>query len=212
MEILIILGHPDPNSFNHAMAATVHQTLKADGHQVIFHDLSAEGFDPLLPAREIPETGDLPPDIQTHCEELRTADGIVIVHPNWWGQPPAILKGWIDRVFRPGMAYRFEEDDSGEGVPVGLLKARAALVLNTSNTPEARETEIFGDPLDALWKRCIFDLCGVPDVHRRMFNVMVTSTPKQRKAWLKKVEELCRSVFQEDGHKDDADESLRGPD
>jgi putative NADPH-quinone reductase len=65
------------------------------------------------------------------------------------------LKGWIDRVIRPGVAYRFVDGDSGEGVPVGLLKAKAALVLNTSNTPDDREQSAFGDPLEVLWKRCI---------------------------------------------------------
>jgi NAD(P)H dehydrogenase (quinone) len=133
-----------------------------------------------------------------HCEELRSADGIIVVHPNWWGQPPAILKGRIDRVFRPGIAYQFEEGDGGEGIPIGLLKARAAIVLNTSNTPEAREKEAFGDPLDAIWKRCIFDLCGVRNVHRRMFNVVVTSTREQRLAWIEEAIDLCRRVFKEE--------------
>jgi len=54
-----------------------------------------------------------------------------VVHPNWWGQPPAILKGWIDRILRPGVAYQFLEGDAGEGVPVGLLKAETALIFNT---------------------------------------------------------------------------------
>ena len=115
MNILIILGHPDPKSFNHALAAGVYDALQSDGHRVILHDLYEESFDPLLPAKEIPEGAILPPDIQKHCEELRAADGIVIIHPNWWGQPPAMLKGWIDRVIRPGVAYRFKEGDGGEG-------------------------------------------------------------------------------------------------
>ena len=78
-----------------------------------------------------------------------------------------MVKGWVDRVFRPGVAYEFEEDDSGEGVPIGLLRARAAVVFNTSNTPEEREQEVFGDPLETLWKTCIFDLCGVKEFHRQ---------------------------------------------
>jgi putative NADPH-quinone reductase len=56
--------------------------------------------------------------VQAHCGEIARAEGIIIVHPNWWGQPPAIMKGWIDRVFRPGVAYRFTEDDKGDGVPI----------------------------------------------------------------------------------------------
>jgi NAD(P)H dehydrogenase (quinone) len=198
MKILVILGHPDPESFNHAIASAVCKTLRKSGHTVLFHDLYAEGFEPRLPKEEIPENGVVPAQIQKHCEELRSADGIVVIHPNWWGQPPAVLKGWIDRVIRPGVAYRFEDGDSGEGVPVGLLKARAALVLNTSNTPDERERSVFGDPLEVLWKRCIFELCGVRTVHRRMFRVIATSTPGQRRSWLDEVKELVSSVFTQD--------------
>ena len=72
----------------------------------------------------------MPEAVQSHGAEIRQADGIIIIHPNWWGQPPAILKGLIDRVIRPGIAYEFLEGDSGEGVgvPKGLLKAKAALL------------------------------------------------------------------------------------
>lgn len=195
MNILLILGHPDAKSFNHALALAVSGALRGDGHVVTFHDLYAERFDPVLPTLEIPEKADPPAAIRNYCDELRAADGIVIVHPDWWGQPPALLAGWIDRVFRPGVAYQFREGDSGHGVPVGLLKAEAAVVLNTSNTPEEREQKVFGDPLETLWRKCIFDLCGVRNFHRRMFSVVVTSTPEQRRAWLKEAQELCRNVF-----------------
>jgi len=195
MNILIILGHPDPGSFNHALAAGVREALLSDGHCVTLRDLAAEGFDPRLTAVELDSRGAMPEEIKRYCEELQAADGIVIVHPNWWGQPPAILKGWIDRVLRAGVAYRFEEGDNGEGVPVGLLKAKAAVVLNTSDTPQARELKAFGDPLDALWRRCIFDLCGVRAFHRRMFGLIVTSTRQQRLSWIEEAQALCRRVF-----------------
>ncbi len=195
MKILVILGHPDPLSFNHALAHVVCKRLRGDGHQVIFHDLYAEKFDPFLPKEEIPQEGFVPAEIRAHCEELRSADGIVIVHPNWWGQPPAVLKGWIDRVFRPGIAYRFEEGDNGEGVPMGLLKAKSAVVLNTSNTPMDRELEIFGDPLQNLWETCILDFSGVKKTTRRNFSVVITSTAEQRKAWLEEVEALLKQSF-----------------
>ena len=195
MNTLVILGHPGTASFNHAIAQNVAQTLRAEDHAVVFHDLCAEGFDPALPGHEIPQDGSVPVLIQQHCDELKAAEGIVIVHPNWWGQPPAVLKGWIDRVFRPGIAYRFQEGDSGEGVPVGLLQARAALILNTSNTPEGREQAVFGDPLELIWKRCVFDLCGVSQVYRRTFGVVVTSTAEERTEWLEEAQELARRVF-----------------
>jgi putative NADPH-quinone reductase len=194
MNVLVILAHPTPGSFNHAIAEKVVATLERMGHTGFFHDLYKEGFDPVLPSEEI--IGDnLDPVLSEHCEQLANADGIVIVHPNWWGMPPAILKGWVDRVVRPDVAYRFEEDDSGEGVPVGLLKAKAVVVLNTSNTPEKREQEVFGDPLENLWKTCIFDLCGVKEFYRQNFGVVVTSTEEERKVWLEEATGLVERTF-----------------
>lgn len=193
--ISVILGHPQPGSFNHAIAHTVVETLRNMGHQVWYHDLYAEGFNPVLPAEEIPKTAKLPEDIQKHCDELSAADGIVIIHPNWWGQPPAVLKGWVDRVIRPGTAYMFAETDAGDGVPLGLLKARVALVFNTSNTPAERESRVFGDPLQALWQDCIFGLCGVRTFYRALYRVMVTSTTEQRRHWLEDTARVTSAYF-----------------
>ena len=195
MNVSVILAHPDAQSFNHAIASTVVKQLEKNGYTVNFHDLYAEKFDPLLPASEFSTDAYLPQDIKKHCDEIESADGIVIVHPNWWGQPPAVLKGWIDRVIRPGVAYRFLEGDTGEGIPVGLLKAQTAVILNTSNTPIVREREVFGDPLQRLWQNCIFDLCGVSTFFREMFTVVVTSSHAERAGWLKKVEEIVNRFF-----------------
>jgi len=195
MKISVILAHPRPGSFNHAIADEVTVTLHKSGHTVTVHDLYLEQFDPLLSYPEIPRDADLPPVITRHCREIAAADGIVFIHPDWWGMPPAILKGWIDRVLRPGVAYRFAETDDGGGIPVGLLVAKAVLVFNTSNTPAEREQVVFGDPLERLWKDGIVSFCGVPAFRRRMFGVVVTSTEEQRKAWLEDVRELTRKTF-----------------
>lgn len=195
MKISIILAHPDKNSFNAAIAECCRKTLAANGHTVLFHDLYAEKFDALLPAKEIPRTAELSDELKRHCDEISSADGIIVVHPNWWGQPPAILKGWVDRVFRPGIAYDFIEGDSGEGVPVGLLNAKSALVFNTSNTDSNREIEVFKDPLETIWKNCIFDLCGVHDFYRRMFSVVITSSEEKRTGWLFEVSEIVNKYY-----------------
>jgi len=195
MKISIILGHPKKDSFNHSIAGAAIQALQGNGHAVMYHDLYEEAFDPVLPEGEMPRDAGLAPLIKAHCDEIADADGIIIVHPNWWGQPPALLKGWIDRVLRPGVAYEFREGDSGEGVPVGLLRAKAALVFNTSNTRPDREQEVFGDPLERIWKDCIFGLCGVTNVLRRTFSVMVTSTEREREAWLDEVRETVGRCF-----------------
>lgn len=195
MKLSVILGHPDQGSFCHAMAEAAVQALRDNGHEVLFHDLYRERFEPVLPAAEIPKGASLDPMVQSHCDEISKADGIIIVHPNWWGQPPAVLKGWVDRVIRAGVAYEFAEGDGEEGVPVGLLKAKAALVFNTSNTPRERELSAFGDPLETIWKNCIFDLCGVKIFYRRMYGVVVTSTLEERRRWLQDVQETVQTYF-----------------
>jgi NAD(P)H dehydrogenase (quinone) len=195
MRISVILAHPEDGSLNHAIAQTAMERLECNGHKVSFHDLYKEGFEPLLFSKEIARDARLPVIIKEHCREIAEADGIIIVHPNWWGQPPAILKGWVDRVIRPGTAYEFLANDSGEGVPKGLLKARAAIVYNTSNTEAKREKKVFNDPLETIWRNCIFGLCGVTNFHRRMFGIVVTSTETQRKKWLDEVRKDINRFF-----------------
>ncbi|MGP8175675.1 MAG: NAD(P)H-dependent oxidoreductase [Terracidiphilus sp.] len=195
MDISVILAHPDRRSFNHAIAHAACRTLKRGGHTVWFQDLYEEGFDPLLPVPELDTKGQPPLELARYCDELRRSDGLIIVHPNWWGQLPAAMKGWIDRVFRPGVAYSFQEGDNGEGVPVGMLRAKAAVIFNTSNTEPEREMQEFGDPLDGLWKKCILEFCGVKNIIRMTFSVVVTSTPEQRAEWLRRVEETVDACF-----------------
>ncbi|MFC0875781.1 NAD(P)H-dependent oxidoreductase [Saccharicrinis sp. FJH2] len=197
MNVLVILAHPDQGSFNHAIADTCKQRLIENGHRVIFHDLHREKFDPVITSEEIPKEGNFSDLIRKHCDDLVNSDGIIIVHPNWWGQPPAVLKGWIDRVIRPGIAYKFKDGDNGEGIPIGLLKAKTGIVFNTSNTSEKRENEIFQDPLESIWKNCIFDFCGIKQFERRMFRIIVTSTKEQRVKWLNEAKAIIDMYFPE---------------
>ncbi len=195
MHILIVLAHPKPGSFNHAIADTARQTLEAAGHRVTLRDLHAEGFDPLLTPEELVR-GHVPTaEVREHADLVLNADAIIVVHPNWWAQAPAILKGWLDRVLRAGEAYRFGTNDKGEGVIIGQLKARAALVFTTSNTPKAAELALYGDPLDNFWKACVWGFCGVPKVERRNFESVIVSTPEQRAGWLEDVVALTKQVI-----------------
>jgi putative NADPH-quinone reductase len=195
MKISLILAHPNDASFNHAIARAAAEQLESNGHRVFFHDLYKENFDPLLRSEEVPGDAAVPEPILGYCREIAEARGIIVVHPNWWGQPPAILKGWVDRIIRAGVAYEFLEGDSGEGIPHGLLKAGTAVVFNTSDTELEREENIFGDPLETIWRNCIFGLCGVTDFHRRVFRVIVTSTVDQRKKWLDEVKTSIDTLF-----------------
>jgi len=190
MNVLVILGHQHPGSFCHAIAETAMEELRAAGHDVVFHDLYAERFDPILPHDEIPRDSSLDPVVAQHCREVAAADGYLIVHPNWWAMPPAILKGWIDRVWRQGVIYRF-----GPGGVESLVAGRKAVVFTTSNTPRDDELRLFGDPLENLWKACIFNFVGIHDFVRRNFESIIMSTLEQRKAWLEEVRRIVRERF-----------------
>lgn len=195
MNVSVILAHPKPGSFNHAIAQTAVETLRTLGHHVCFHDLQAEGFDPVYTAAELARDAVLPPLVARHVEEVSRADGLIVVHPNYWSRPPAILCGWVDRVLRPGRAYRFEPDGRGGARAVGMLRARVGLVFNTANTPQDKEEEWFGDPLEVHWRKVVFGLCGVPTVYRRNFSPVITSTPEQRREWLEEVRAAVEAYF-----------------
>ncbi len=195
MKITVILGHPYVNSFNHAIADRVLKTLQENRHQVFYHDLYGEKFDPLIACQELVDDVSGDEVVQQYCDEIKKSDGIIIIHPNWWGQPPAIVKGWVDRVLRMGIAYKFEDGDQGGGVPEGLLIATKAIVFNTSNTLEDRELKVFGDPLERIWRDCIFDFCGIKKFERKIFRVIAASTYEQRKEWLAEVEKVISDEF-----------------
>ena len=197
MRVLVILGHQRKGSFCHAIAATAREELQAVGHDVVYHDLYDEGFDPILRNEEISPDAPLDPVVARHCEEVTGADGYIVVHPNWWGQPPAMLKGWVDRVLRQGHVYRF----GPEGV-VGLLEGKSAVVFTTSNTPRDDELRLFGDPLENLWKACVFQFCGVEKFCRRNFESIILSTPEQRREWLDEVRQIVRQSFHGDASSD----------
>ena len=195
MIISVILGHPNTKSFNYGIYETVISFLNKKGHTVITHDLYRENFDPVITGEELGFKCALNPEIQKYCDELIQSQGLVFIHPNWWGQPPAILKGWIDRILRPKIAYDFPENDNGGGLPIGLLNGKKALVFNTSNTPEKRENEVFGDPLNNIWEKCIFNFCGLENCYRKTFRIVAESSLEERQKWLIEVKNILDEYF-----------------
>jgi putative NADPH-quinone reductase len=202
MRIFSLIAHPRPSSFCHAISERARKELSALGHDVLHHDLYAEKFDPCLMAEEAYSIGDtldmalsLTADAVSrhHRSEIASAEGLLVVHPNWWGKPPAILAGWLDRILVPGVAYRLSTAD---GLPDGLLSVKNALIFNTSDTHAERERTEFGDPLELIWGKCVLPYCGVETYHRYVFRPVVGSSDQQRKCWLEEVEVVTRRTFE----------------
>ncbi|NRQ30297.1 flavodoxin family protein [Nonomuraea sp. NN258] len=200
MRIGVYLAHPSPGSFNAALFAAVVDELRGLGADVRPHDLYAEGFDPALSAAETETVADVPASaddlVQAHRAEVAELDALVFVHPNWWGMPPAMLAGWVQRVLVPGVAYKL---GTAEGEPAGLLKAGRALVLNTSDTPEDRERDEFGDPLQRVWGACVLPYVGVGELRRVVFRTVTDSDAGQRETWLREAREHARALLEPRG-------------
>jgi NAD(P)H dehydrogenase (quinone) len=109
MRVLVIYCHPRPDSFSAAQKDVVIEALTATGHVVDLRDLYAEGFDPILSARQrgayYDEAGNFH-GVEDHVTALLWAEALVLIYPTWWFGMPAMLKGWFDRVWLPGVAFR----------------------------------------------------------------------------------------------------------
>ncbi|MDR0337025.1 MAG: NAD(P)H-dependent oxidoreductase [Planctomycetaceae bacterium] len=191
MKVLLILAHPKPESFNHVLAETAAQTLRELGHDVLFHDLYLEQFDPVLPVDEEKlDESELPEFLRQYLTELRESKGIVFVHPNWWGGTPAILRGWIDRVFRQNSVYNFTPNG-----PISYINDKIIQVFSTSNTPRDIEVNVYGDPIETFWKVIVFGLLGCQSLERRNFEPIILSTPEERRLWIDEVKTTIRRRF-----------------
>lgn len=196
MNVLVILAHPYNKSINYAIYQKVLSSLENNKHNVISHDLYAEEFDPVLKGYEAASNG--PPQdpiIKSHGKDLVWADGIIIIHPTWWGQMPAILKGWIDRVIKNGIAFTFKEDEAGKLKRIKLVKLKKAVVFNTANSSIEKEKEILGNALELMWKKSVFSFLAVRDFHRKVFRVVSDSTFKERTVWLDETQEIIDKLF-----------------
>jgi putative NADPH-quinone reductase len=143
------------------------EVLAARGAEVRLHDLLEDGFDPVLRlADDAPHAAECDPaqDPLTarYQEDVRWAEVLVVLHPVWWFAPPAILKGWIDRVLVHEVALR----QRAGGAPLPLLDGRRALIVQTFNTKRAVDRALFLGFTGAFWKRVVFASVGITSVNR----------------------------------------------
>lgn len=146
MRLLVVHAHPAPESYGAALRDTAIEAARAAGHEVRLIDLAAEGFDPVMRADEWRGYADpaaLPADLAAHVVALRWAEGVVFTHPIWWGAQPAILRGWLDRVWRPGIAFL---TDGATGLRPGFANIRLIGVVTTLGAPWWVWTFVLGAP------------------------------------------------------------------
>lgn len=189
MRFLVVLAHPLPASFAASVADTVRATLEAGGHSVDFLDLYAEDFDPRLSAAEraayFTERCDLSA-IEPYVGRLKAADGLILVFPQWWFNLPAILKGFIDRIFVPGVA--FENDPEGGRLVPKLGNIRHFWVFTTTGSPWWIVQFYMGNPVRRLLKRGVAAFCSKGlDFRMLSLHNMDQATAEKRTRFLARV-------------------------
>jgi putative NADPH-quinone reductase len=135
MRVLVVHSHPDPESYNASLCRTTVQTLERAGHEVRLIDLYAEGFDPLLSRaawRAYEDEARNVDGVEEHVAALRWCEALVFVYPTWWYGLPAMLKGWLDRVWAPGVAFILTKDGP---IQPGLRNIRKLGVVTTCGAP-----------------------------------------------------------------------------
>ena len=159
MKHAIVIAHPNPRSLTHAVGETYRQSIEALGDQALVRDLYAMGFDPRLKACEIPKpTGfHFEADVIAERAALVDVDVFAFVYPFWFNAPPAILKGYADRVFSMGFGY-----EPGTGGTESLLDGKKLISFTTSGAPEqwVRETGAL-QALTTLFDRHLGAMCGL---------------------------------------------------
>jgi NAD(P)H dehydrogenase (quinone) len=186
---LLIVCHPDEHSFSHAVGQRVEAACISSGGEITRHNLYDERFDPILSKAELARQYSFEPLVQRYAAEARVADQFVFVHPDWWSGPPALLKGWIDRVFRPGIAYDWVGEEFADKHHEPLLTGRTASVFISTDRPA-------DDPPEALrlfWTD-LFAYAGITLTEFTVFPDFRHSSTRQRREWLAEVESTARST------------------
>ena len=188
MKVLVVYAHPNPDSFNHAVLERFVAGLHSKNHEVEILDLYAQGFNPLLSAADLAslQAGETPADIQLQQAKVARAEGLAFLFPIWWSSMPAVLKGWIDRVFSLGFAYAFTEEG-----PVGLLKQHKALLITTSGGDQAFfDHSGIQKAIQMTIDLGIFGFSGIPKIQHEFFYNVVQIDPATREGYLQKAYSL----------------------
>ncbi|MGE8514201.1 MAG: NAD(P)H-dependent oxidoreductase [Chryseobacterium culicis] len=185
-KIAIINGHPNKDSFNFGLAEAYRLGAVETGAEVkeiVIRDLN---FNPNLQFG-YQKRMELEPDLMKAWEIIQWADHLVWVHPVWWGGFPALMKGFIDRLFLPGMGYKYRENSVWWDK---LLKGKTAHIMTTLDQPGWYYRLFFGRPSVNQLKKSILEYCGVKPVKLTYIGIIRNSKDEQRAQWLRKVKEL----------------------
>lgn len=190
MDICCVTAHPDAESLTAAAAARIISTAREHGTSIRVIDLYKEGFDPLLSLPELRRKFPFDSQTQQYIQMLQESSLIVLVYPEWWGGPPAILKGFLERTLRPEIAYGFTVE-AGHSTAYGLWQDKSLQPVICSDSSVEAATE----RADCLFSS-ISDFCSVKLLTPQVFAPVYGTSSKQRREWLAKIESYFAELIQ----------------
>jgi len=185
-KIVIINGHPNKDSFNFGLVKAYKEGALQSGAEVREITIADLKFDPNLQFG-YQKRMELEPDLLKAWEIIQWADHLVWIHPVWWGGLPARTKGFIDRLFLPGIAFKYRENSVWWDK---LLKGKTGHIITTLDQPGWYYRLFYGRPSVNQLKKSTLVFCGVEPVKVTYVGIIKTSDEKQRTQWLTKIKEL----------------------
>jgi putative NADPH-quinone reductase len=183
--IVIIDGHPDaaPERFLHALSQAYATGARRGGHSVQTIEVAKLGF-PLLKTAEDFEKGAAPDVIRAAQQVVREADHLVILYPLWLGSMPAVLKGFIEQLFRPGFAFAY----AARGLPRKLLSGKSAHIIVTMGMPGLFYRWYYRAHSLKSLERNVLNFVGIRPVRATVIGMVGNKNSAKRQAWLRKIE------------------------
>lgn len=185
-QILIINGHPDKKSFNYALAEAYKNGAAKSKAKISQIDIADLNFNPNLKFGYRQRTP-LEPDLIEAIEKIKKATHLVWVFPMWWYSYPALMKGFIDRSFLPGITF---EPVKGKALPKKLLKGKTARLIITADTPKWYNYLYMKRPVINQFKKGTLEFCGIKPVKVTYISPIKNSSANHRTKWLEKMTSL----------------------
>lgn len=185
-KVLVILGHPDTESFCGALTKAYIESAMTAGSEVRDLKLGELNFDPIL-WKGYNKIQKLEPDLVRSQELIQWSNHMVFIYPNWWGTMPALMKGFFDRVFLPGFAFKYRDNSAFWDK---MLSGRTAQLITTMDTPPLYYRWIYNRPGYNEMKRTILGFCGIKVVKITECAIVRNSTPQMREKWVNIVKRL----------------------
>jgi NAD(P)H dehydrogenase (quinone) len=191
MNILVIYAHPNENSYCSAIKNKLLSGLEVNINTIRIHDLYYSGFNPILSKEEIidyPKTLNKNEQVQKFQHDIKWASVICMIYPVWWYGPPAILKGYIDKIITEGFAFDFVDDHA-----IPRLTDKKMILIQTYDADENMEMDL-NEGISFKSMHNIWSYCGIEDIERvSLFRVSFVDE-KQRKVWLDEIYKLGISI------------------